>query len=86
MPHVSSGLPEEKKEINKPIGEGVKKQKSKPVTRVVRKGDKLSPLAEEISGFSDQVVLKRVKQQNSHIQDQNISLPGKKIETPVLEE
>jgi general secretion pathway protein A len=79
--HVPSGFQEEKK----PIGEGVK-QRGKPVRRVVRKGDNLSRLAEDIYGFTDQEVLNRVKQQNSHINDQNIILPGKMIVFPGLEE
>jgi len=81
MSDVTSGLQEE----NKPIGGGAKK-KGKPVSRVVQKGDNLSRLAEDIYGFSDQVVLNRVKQQNSHIKDQNIILPGNSIVFPALEE
>ena len=81
MSDGTNGLQEEKK----PIGEGVK-QKGKPVRRVVRKGDNLSRLAENIYGFSDRVVLNRVKRQNSHIKDQNIILPGKMIVFPALEE
>lgn len=81
-PHVSSGLHEEGK---KTTVESVK-QEGKPVRRVVRKGDNLSRLAENIYGFSDQVVLNRVKQQNSNIKDQNIILPGESIVFPVLEE
>jgi len=82
MSHVPSGFQGGK---NKPAGKSVK-QKGKTVTRVVRKGDSLSRLAVDIYGFSDQVVLNRVKQQNSYIKDQNIILPGKIIEFPVLEE
>ena len=81
MSDGTNGLQEEKK----PIGEGVK-QKGKPVRRVVRKGDNLSRLAENIYGFSDRVVLNRVKRQNSHIKDQNIILPGESIVFPALEE
>jgi hypothetical protein len=69
----------------KTVGEGVE-QEGTPVRRVVQKGDNLSRLAEDIYGFSDQVVLNRVKQQNSHIKDQNIILPGEMIVFPALEE
>jgi len=78
--HIPSALQEQKK----PSGGGVK-QGGKPVRRVVRKGDNLSRLAEDIYGFSDPIVLERVKQQNSQIKDQNIILPGKMIVFPALE-
>ena len=82
---IGSHIPRELQEQKKPSGGGVK-QGGKPVRRVVRKGDNLSRLAEDIYGFSDQVVLNRVKQQNSHIKDQNIILPGKMIVFPAMEE
>jgi len=81
MSDGTNGLQEEKK----PISEGVK-QKGKPVRRVVRKGDNLSRLAENIYGFSDQGVLSRVRQKNRHIKDQNVILPGESIVFPALEE
>jgi len=78
---VTSGLQEEKK----PAREGVK-QKGKSVRRIVQEGDTLSRLAVDIYGFSDQVILNRVMQQNSLIKDQNIILPGESIEFPAPEE
>jgi general secretion pathway protein A len=62
------------------------KNEISPVTRVVKKGDNLSRLVEDVYGYSNREVLDRVKQQNRGIKDINRIQPGKKIIFPPMEE
>jgi general secretion pathway protein A len=88
---VSSGPvepAEEKKkipEVKPEIKADVKKEVS-PVTRVVKKGDNLSRLVQDVYGYSNREVLDRVRRQNRGIKDVNRIEPGRKIVFPTMEE
>ena len=87
---MSSGLvvPAEEKKIQvvkreaKPAG----KKEAFPVTRVVKKGDNLSRLAQDVYGYSNREVLDRVKQRNRGIKDFDRIQAGRKIIFPTIEE
>ena len=76
---------EVKPEAKPEVKPEVKKEVS-PVTRVVKKGDNLSRLVQDVYGYSNREVLDRVVRQNRGIKDINRIQPGKKIVFPVMEE
>lgn len=76
---ASGGIPEEGKST---VGSGGRK-KVKPVARTQRIREVPSQLQEDIPEISDQVVLKREKQQT---QVQGVNPADKKAENPVREE
>jgi general secretion pathway protein A len=78
---------EEKKipEVTPEVKPEVKNEAS-PVTRVVKKGDNLSGLVQDVYGYSNREVLDRVRRQNRGIKDVNRIEPGKKIVFPTMEE
>jgi len=80
-PAEGKKIPEAKPEVKSEV-----KNVVSPVTRVVKKGDYLSRLVEDVYGFSNREVLDRVKQQNRGIKDINRIEPGKKIVFPTMEE
>ena len=79
-------IPETKKpEVRREVRPEVKNE-GFPVTRVVKKGDYLSRLVQDVYGYSNREVLDRVMRQNRGIKDINRLEPGKRIVFPTMEE
>jgi general secretion pathway protein A len=88
-PAEGKKIPEVKAEVKPEVKPEVKeevKKKVSPITRVVKKGDNLSRLIQDVYGYSNREVLDRVKRQNRGIKDINKIEPGKKIVFPTMEE
>jgi general secretion pathway protein A len=88
-PAEGKKIPEAKPEVKaeaKPEVKSEVKNEVSPITRVVKKGDNLSRLVQDVYGYSNREVLDRVKRQNRGIKDINRIEPGKKIVFPTMEE
>ena len=61
-------------------------KKNFPVTRVVRKGDSLGRLVEDVYGFSNQEILQHVRNNNKSIKDINKIQSGIRIVFPEVDQ